>query len=151
VIDNVAAEIAAREARRYRLILSAVVLLALLAGAFGIGWHYGAGSKAQEAIELGKSLGAETQRANDAAGTVQALKDKLAEERLRRIKQQDAAARALADRDRKLQALEAAAKGRRTRLMDQVTNDEDCAALRDLPVCAPLADGLWGNTAADPH
>lgn len=146
-----AAELAASELRRYRLMLGAVLLFALLAGAFGAGWYFGADSKSQEAIELGKSLGEQTQRANDAAGTVNALKEKLADERLRRLKQQQAADRALADRDRRLQALEDAAKRRHTRLMEQVTTDEDCAALRDLPVCAPLADSLWGNTAGDPH
>lgn len=65
---------------------------------------------------------------------------------------QAAATTELVARAKRIATLERNADRRKTETRNKASTDEDCADLRDLPVCDAVARRLWGDEAtADPH
>lgn len=135
-----------------RAILLAVLALAL--GGLRVGYGWGHGAQADRVTQLTEDnatlqgqLEACRQTADDNAANLIAVRDTLARELTQRQAQQRAQEAELAARAQQIADLTAAAKARKQSLMQQATADENCAALRDLPVCAAVADRLWGDAA----
>lgn len=140
-----------------RMALIAVVIA--FAGGVWVGHGWGESSQADEVNDLNDQVATLTQERDDArsaasssANVTASLRDSLKSERESRLAQQKAAAAELSARDDRIAKLERQAATRRQALADKVKADENCTALRTLPVCAALARGLWGELpAADPH
>lgn len=135
-----------------RAVALAVVALALGALRVGYGWGHGAQADrvtrlARDNATLQGQLEACRQTADHNAANLVAVRDTLARELTQRQAQQRAQAAELAARARQIDALTRAAEARKRSLTQQAAADEDCAALRDLPVCAAVADRLWGDAA----
>ncbi len=124
------------------LVLAGV--LALFGGGAAAGYQY----RDQEVTGLAAQRDATFAHANRQAETLASIKATLREERERRSRIELAAQQALADRAERIAQLEVAAEKRRQKINAEVIQDEDCTALRRMPVCAALADGLWGGTPA---
>lgn len=97
---------------------------------------------------LGAEKNAETMRANGEVATLRSLKETLRLERERRNQIALAAAEELAVRADRIAQLELAAQQRQQRIKTEASNDENCAALTSIPVCAAVADRLWGDPTA---
>lgn len=136
-----------------------VALLAFFGGGLGVGYHWGSGDNADQVASLTTKLAERTgerdaaqQLSNHNANSLVTLRDTLKSERDRIDRIRQAAADELAVRADRIAALERAAINRKTSLAKEAAADEDCAVLRDLPVCAAVADRLWGEPAtASPH
>ena len=150
---------------RVRGAIDALVLGALLAGAAGLGvglWFghgLGKSQRADEVAELQGKLGTVTgernlarELANGNASQLTSLRQKLDAERKRREQQQALALKELGKRDGRIAALTEAAARRIETITKKAEADEDCDALRRLPMCAAVAERLWGDAAtARPH
>jgi hypothetical protein len=121
-----------------------LVILALM----GIGAVAGRHSRQDEIDLLNTAVTTQTLRADNANLTLQGLKTTLTEERARRARMQQAADEELAGLSKTIAALMLAAERNEQDIRKKALKDEDCAVLRDLPVCGAVADGLWGRTTA---
>lgn len=130
-------------------------IVLVIAGLIGIGV---VGGRASRGIEIdakqteinlleGKLL-AETVRADGNATALTSLKTTLREERERRARMQRATEQELAGLAGRVAALTLAAERFQNDIRKKASNDEACNALRDLPVCSAVADGLWGRPSA---
>lgn len=128
-----------------------VGVLLVIAGLFGAGALAGRHSRQDDIDTLTLEVQAQTLRADGETAALRSLKAKLVEERVRRSKMQRTAEAELAALSGRVAALSRAAERFETDLRKKASNDEDCAALRALPVCAAVADGLWGATATGSH
>lgn len=143
------------------VIARAALILVLLAFALGvwIGYSWGGSDQEAEVKRLGSEVAAltaerdeATAAANGNASNLTSLRDTLKAERESRLAQQKAAAAELDARTTRIAQLERQAAMRRQALVKKVETDEDCTVLRSMPVCAALADGLYGQpAAAGPH
>lgn len=124
------------------LVLAAA--LVLFGGGAIAGYQYRDG----EVAELAAQERATFAHANRQAETLASIKATLRDERERRNRMEQAAQQELAARAERIAQLEVAAEKRRQKINTEASKDEDCTALRRLPVCAALADGLWGHTPA---
>lgn len=135
-----------------------LVLVAFLVGVW-IGHGWGQSDQAaevtrltSEASALSRDLATASSLAIGNADAAKALRDSLKTERDQYVAQQRAAAAELDARAGRIAQLERKAARQRVALNAKVETDEDCTALRRMPVCAALADGLWGQPAtAGPH
>lgn len=125
------------------LLVLAALLLLVGGGAFA-GYQY----RDDEVARLAAERNAAFAHANRQAETLASIKATLREERERRTRLAQAAQQELADRAERIAQLEVAAEKRRQKITTEVIKDEDCIALRRMPVCAALADGLWGSPAS---
>lgn len=124
----------------------------VIAGLFAVGVVYGRDSRQDEIDALQRDVQVQTLRADGEAATLRSLKAKLVEERVRRAEMQRSAEAELARLAGRVAELTRASERFEASLRKKASNDEDCTPLRALPVCAPLADGLWGDAAAaGPH
>lgn len=143
---------AGRRAKRYAALLVGFILLVALITAFALGWHKGEQSMQADVAELSQKLGTETERAAAAEGALESIKATLQRERERRAHMQRIAEQELAALANRVAALSAAAEAFQNDIRKKASTDEECIALRDLPVCGAVADGLWGRPpTADPH
>jgi hypothetical protein len=127
-------------------------VLLVIAGLMGAGALLGRHSRQDEIDLLKLEVQAQTLRADGEASTLKGLKSTLQAERDRRAQMQRAAADELAALTDRVAALTRAAERTETDIRTKANHDEDCAALRDLAVCAAVADGLWTSpTAASTH
>ena len=143
------------------LALAIAVAAFLAGGALGlwIGHGWGGSARADEVADLQGKLGTVTgernlarELANGNASQLTSLRTTLAEERKRREAQQQLALEEMGKRDARIAALTDAAKRRAETITKKAEADEDCADLRRLPVCAAVAERLWGDAAtARPH
>ena len=150
------------------LVVAVAVAAAVLGGALGLwighGWGKSAGADERVALaaqlgELQGKLGTMTgernlarELANGNASQLTSLRATLAAERKRREDQQQLALEELGKRDARIAALTDAARSRIETITKKAEADEDCADLRRLPVCAAVAERLWGDAAtARPH
>jgi len=143
------------------LLLALAVAALLVGGALGlwIGHGWGKSSAADELAELRGQLGTVTGERNLAreladgnASQLTSLRKTLDNERRIRQAQQQLALEELGKRDARIAALNDAAKRRAETITQKAKADEDCADLRRLPVCAVVAERLWGDAAtARPH
>ncbi len=130
--------------------IAGVVLVvgALVGGGAVLGYQ----SRDGQVRVLQQKLHAETSRANGSDETLVTIKGLLAAERQRRNEMQQAVAEELSARADRIAQLQAAVERRRNTINTEASQDEDCHALRRLPVCTALARGLWGDPAATaPH
>jgi hypothetical protein len=141
--------------RRIKLGLIAAALLALVALGLRLGYGLGKSRGADQMLDLTRQnaelrgqLAAARQLANDNAGNLLAVRAMLGRELAQRQALQQAATDALATRGERIAALARAAARKQSLLRQATTDDQTCAALRDLPVCAAVADRLWGDLAA---
>lgn len=125
------------------LLVLAVLLVLVGAGAFA-GYQY----RDDEVARLEAERNATFAHANRQAETLTTIKATLREERERRNRLAQAAQQELADRAERIAQLEVAAEKRRQKITTEVMKDEDCTALRSLPVCRAMADGLWSGPPA---
>jgi len=132
-----------------------VGVILVIAGLVGGGAVIGHESRNGEVSDLEAKVNAldaeknaETLRANGEAETLRTLKETLRLERERRNKIALAAAEELVARADRITQLALAAQKRQQRIKTEASNDENCAALTRLPVCAAVADRLWGDPAA---
>lgn len=129
-----------------------LVVVALILGGLWGGYELGQASRNDEVAVLAADLRAETSRADDQVATLVSLRDTLRQERLRHALLRQAADDELAARATRIADLTLAASKRQTEFKKKAAADEDCAPLRDLPVCAAVAERLWGGPATDrPH
>ncbi|MGB3872124.1 MAG: hypothetical protein WA956_05660 [Stenotrophomonas sp.] len=119
-------------------------LLSLFGGGAVTGYQY----RDREVAELAAQRDASFAAANGQAQTLATIKATLHAERERRNRIELAAQQELAARAERIAELEVAAEKRRQKITTEASKDEDCNALRRMPVCAALADGLWGGTPA---
>lgn len=140
-------------------VLASLIALGLFGGGLYIGHAWGQNSRAGEVLTLTTDKAAlvgqrdaAQQLANDNASSLTSLRATLKSERERRDAMRRAAADELARRAERIAILERASINRKTSLAKEAAADEDCAVLRNLPVCAAVADRLWGEPAtARPH
>ena len=143
-------------------LLLAVAVVAFLVGAvlgLWIGHGWGGSTRADEVADLQGKLGAMTgernlarELANGNASQLTSLRQTLDNERRTRQAQQALAREEMGKRDTRIAALSDAAKRRAETITKKAEADEDCDALRRLPVCAAVAERLWGDAAtARPH
>lgn len=143
------------------LLLALAVAAFLAGGALGlwIGHGWGKSARADEVADLQGKLGTVTgernlarELANGNASQLTSLRETLAAERKRREAQQQLALEEMGKRDARIAALTDAANRRAETITKKAQADEDCADLRRLPVCAAVAERLWGDAAtARPH
>lgn len=143
------------------LLLAIAVAAFLAGGALGlwIGHGWGGSARADEVADLRGQLGTVTgernlarELANGNASQLTSLRQTLDNERRTRQAQQAVALEELRKRDARIAALTDAAKRRAETINKKAEADEDCADLRRLPVCAAVAERLWGDAAtARPH
>ena len=143
------------------LLLALAVAAFLVGGALGlwIGHGWGKSGAADELADLRGQLGTVTgdrnlarQLADSNASQLTSLRKTLDNERRTREAQQKLALEELGKRDARIAALTDAAKRRAETITKKAEADEDCDALRRLPVCAAVAERLWGDAAtARPH
>ena len=127
-------------------------VILVIGGLVGAGVYFGHGSRDEEVENLELKVQAETLRADGQTATLRSLKAKLVEERIRRQQMQTTAEAELAALAGRVAALSRAAERFENDLRKKASNDEDCTALRAQPVCAAVADGLWGRqTTAGSH
>ncbi|WP_157883171.1 hypothetical protein [Xanthomonas citri] len=133
-----------------RLLL--IVALATFVGGLWLGHRWGKSDGSAERTQLTTDLATRTAErdtaqalAGSAAGATISLRDSLATERQRRLDQQKAATDELSARSRRIATLERQAADLREKLTNLVNADENCTPLRTQPVCAAVADGLWGQ------
>ncbi len=133
-----------------------LVLALLLGSGVGLwaGHGWGKSKRADEVVELTRQLATVTGErdaahriANNNAANVTSLREMLRQARERAASMQRIAEQELEARAERIAALEAAGQRRHTTIFQKATNDEECAPLRDLPVCAAVADRLWGDAA----
>ncbi|ASK91064.1 hypothetical protein KWH04_01090 [Xanthomonas campestris pv. trichodesmae] len=132
--------------------LLVIAALAAFVGGLVLGHRWGKSDGSTERTQLSTDLATRTAErdtaqllAGNAAGTTKSLRDSLTSERQRRLDQQKAAADELSMRSQRITTLERQATALRQKLNNQVIADENCTALRTQPVCAAVADGLWGK------
>lgn len=143
------------------LLLALAVAAFLAGGALGlwIGHGWGKSARADEVADLQGKLGTVTgernlarELANGNASQLTSLRETLAAERKRRETQQQLALEEMGKRDARIATLTDEAKRRAETINKKAKADEDCADLRRLPVCAAVAERLWGDAAtARPH
>lgn len=121
-----------------------LVLVALVGGGAVIGRQ----SRDAEVAQLIQERDATFAHANRQAETLTNIKATLRDERERRSRIERAIQQELADRAERIAKLEVAAERRRQKINTEATKDENCTALRHMPVCAAIADGLWGSPPA---
>lgn len=138
-----------------------LIAAALLGGAVGlwIGHGWGKSASAGEVASLSKKNGQlqgdlvvarNTAQAN--ADALTSLKSTQKAELDRRQAIERANQAELAKRAARIAALERDADNRFRNITEKANADEDCAALRTVPVCAAVAERLWGDAAtARPH
>lgn len=140
--------------------LAAAAGVAILALGLAVGRWWGHADRAKEVIALQAEIAELTGEcelgrriANDNATDLRILRSTLASERDRNQQQQQAAKAELAARDQRIARLERDAAARKNLLQTKAATDDDCAPLRDQPVCAAVAERLWGAdaAAARPH
>lgn len=130
-------------------IIGVVLVIGSLVGS---GYYFGHGSRDDEVEKLELEVQAQMLRADGETATLRSLKGKLVEERMRRAQMQRAAESELGELAGRVAALSRAAERFENDLRKKASNDEDCTVLRAQPVCAAVADGLWGRqTTAGPH
>lgn len=123
----------------------AVGVVLVLASLVGGGVVIGRQSRDGEVRQLVADRDATFMHANAQAQTLTTIKATLREEREWRNRIEQAVQQELADRAERIAQLEVAAERRRQKINTEAIKDEDCNALRRLPVCAALANGLWGS------
>lgn len=130
-------------------------IVLLITGLFGLGFVGGRYSRGIEIdakqIEINLLEGqllAEKVRADGNANALTSLKTTLRDERERRAAMQRATTEELAGLADRVAALSLTAERFQQDIRKKAANDEECTALRDLPVCAAVADGLWGRAPA---
>ena len=130
-------------------------IVLVIASLIGIGFGAGRYSRGIEIdakqIEINLLEGqllAEKVRADGNATALTSFKDTLRDERERRARMQRATAEELAGLAGRVAALTLAAERYHQDIRKKASNDEECAVLRDLPVCGAVADGLWGRASA---
>lgn len=127
-----------------KVLLALAVSLTLFAGGVVIGYQ----SRDREVDRLAAERDATLLHANAQAETLATIKATLREERERRNRIEQAAQQELAARADRIAQLEVAAERRRRTLTAEASKHEDCNALRRIPVCAALSDGLYGRPPA---
>ena len=143
------------------IVVAILIVVGLACGALGlwIGHGWGKSARADEVADLQGKLGTVTGERNLAreladgnASQLISLRKTLDNERRTRQAQQQLALEELGKRDARIAALTDAAKRRAETITKKAQADEDCADLRRLPVCAAVAERLWGDAAtARPH
>lgn len=137
------------------------LLLAVLGLALGlwIGRGWGQGIRADEVASLSGKVGTLTGQLEVArqlnrgnAASLTSLRATLKAELDRRLAIERAAQEELASRAARIAQLERSADQRLETITRKAHEDEDCADLRHVPVCAAVAERLWGDAAtARPH
>lgn len=122
-------------------------IVLVLASLIGGGVVIGRQSRDGEVKQLAADRDAAFVHAKGQAQTLTNIRTTLREERERRNRMELAIQQELAARADRIAQLEVAAERRRQSLTDEVSKHEDCNALRRIPVCAALSDGLWGDPA----
>ena len=138
---------------------AAVLLLIVFGGGTWFGHRWGKSDRADEVVQLTRANAALTgerdtarQVAQDNAGSLAAIREQLQQEQRAHALIQAAKDEELGKRADRIAALERGTEQRKKTLHKEAAANEDCAALRDLPVCAAVADRLWGGAAtAGPH
>lgn len=132
-----------------------VGILLVIAGLVGVGVGIGRSSRGveidakQAQVDLLKGqLLAETTRANGNATALTSLKKTLRDERERRAVMQRITEQELAGLADRVAALTLTAERYQQGILKKAENDEECIALRNLPVCGAVADSLWGPAPA---
>ncbi|MGH8053575.1 MAG: hypothetical protein ACREP4_06620 [Stenotrophomonas sp.] len=128
-----------------------LVLAALIGGGAAIGHASRNGEVADLVAQVEKldaEKSAETLRANGEVATLRTLKETLRSERERRNRIGLLAQEELATRADRIAGLKLKAEQLQQRIKTEASNDENCNALRRLPVCAAIADRLWGDSTA---
>jgi hypothetical protein len=143
------------------LVIAAAIAAAVASGGLGlwIGHGWGKSDGADEVATLRGQLGTMTgdrnlarEIANGNASQLTSLRQTLDNERRTRQAQQARALEEMGKRDARIAALTEAANRRAETITKKAQADEDCADLRRLPVCAAVAERLWGDAAtARPH
>lgn len=128
-------------------LITLATMLLTLALLIGSGYLWGRSSRDGELAALADQLAQANDTAEDRTALAGALRHTLAEERERRRAQQELAVAELAAHADRIATLSATTERQRNELETRVNADEDCAPLRDLPVCAAVADGLFGRPA----
>jgi len=123
-------------------------ILLVLASLVGGGVVIGRQSRDDDVKQLTAERDAALLHANAQAETLATIKATLREERERRNRIEQAAQQELAARADRIAQLEVAAARRRQTLTAEASKHEDCNALRLIPVCAALSDGLYGRPPA---
>ena len=130
-------------------------ILLVIAGLFGAGYGTGHAARGGEVDAkqaqvdlLEGQLLAEKVRADGNATALTSLKTTLRDERERRAAMQRATVEELAGLADRVAALSLTAERFQQDIRKKAANDEECIALRDLPVCGAVADGLWGRAPA---
>ena len=123
-------------------------VLLVIAGLVGAGFIWGHVSRNDEVAALVAQRNEKTREAEGATATVTGLKHTLAEAASARQAQARKTEEELARRGDRIAALERDALRRHTTMLKRIDQDANCDALRRLPVCAAVADGLWGAQAA---
>lgn len=133
-----------------------LIAVALTCGGIGlwIGHGWGKSVRADEVVVLQGKLGTVTgernvalELANSNAVQLTSLRTTLDAERKRREEQQKQALEELGKRETRIAALNEAVVRRVETITKKAEADEDCDALRRLPVCAAVAERLWGDAA----
>ena len=127
-----------------KVLLALAVSLTLFGGGVVIGHQ----SRDREVDRLAAERDATLLHANAQTETLATIKATLREERERRNRIEQAAQQELAARADRIAQLEIAAERRRQTLTAEASKHEDCNALRLIPVCAALSDGLYGRPPA---
>lgn len=144
--------------RIYASFAAALLLVVFGAGVY-VGLRWGKRDRADEVVTLTTANAALTgerdvarQVAQDNTSSLAAVRKQLQQEQRAYALVQVAKDQELGKRADRIASLERNAEQRKNTIHEEAAAHEDCAALRDLPVCAAVADRLWGgSTATDPH
>lgn len=133
--------------RNVLLLLAAVFLVLTGLLLYGKGRINGRDTCNTNIAELNRQLGERDEALNAKDGQLSALRASLQRQRDTHVRMRVAAEAELSARAARITELTKAAAARQTHLRQEAQADEDCAVLRDLPVCAAVADRLWGGQA----
>lgn len=126
----------------------ALGVLLVIAGLVGAGFIWGDVSRNDEVAALVAQRNEKVREAEGANATVTTLKASIRQAKVEREAQARKAQEELARRGDRIAALERDAQRRHNNMLKRIDQDANCDALRRLPVCAAVADGLWGAQAA---
>lgn len=127
------------------VIVGCLLLIAL--GAWG-GYSW----RADEVAQLQREAADQRLRADYQTEVLAEVEQLAADARAAAAEQQAATEATLAARGDRIAQLLADASARQATTREKAAADEDCAPLRDLPVCAAVADRLYGGpVTAGPH
>lgn len=148
-----------KSAALVELVVGILFLLGLVGGGAWFGYDAASTKRAKEVADLlaekgalqGQLALADSINQGNASQLV-SLRKTLQAEKDQRLAIERANQAELASRAGRIAQLERAAGKRLESITKKANQDEDCADLRTLPVCAAVAERLWGDAAAArPH